>query len=299
MQKQNNCRCGWLRTRWKQLAVHSLILGAFAFYCFFLAAPLWYSFESIPGQSSLQEISLPAVTDNISCRVDRSIVNAPTLNIEGWAFIKDQDPAGSRTYVVLNSASHTYVFDTSRVDRADVSVVYSDLNMDLDWCGFVAWVPLSKIERGLYRIGVYISGGDTSALQYTHRYVRIPDESGLHNITLPAPENNALCVLNRVDVNTSSIDIEGRAFIQGQAYVDCQTFVVLTSPHGTYIFDTLPVYRPDVTRAYKDLDLDLDWCGFAARIAPGKIEKGVYCIGVYIVKDDISTLRYTSENITK
>ena len=155
---------------WKQLAAHSLILGGFVLYCIFLAGPITDRLESIPGESRLRDISLPGVSGNIQCSIE-SQINTYTIDIQGWAFIKGEDYKGCQTFIVLKSADKTYVFDTLQANRPDVTRAFKNMNLDLDWSGLYAWIPLRKIESGEYLIGVYIKKDNVEALQYTGKSV--------------------------------------------------------------------------------------------------------------------------------
>lgn len=153
---------------WKQLAMHGLILGAFLFYCFFLAGPLWDRLESIPGESGLHEIKLPGVSTNILGNIDRVDVTKHLLDIRGWAFIKNEDYKGCQTFIVLKSPYKTYVFDTLPFARPDVVEAFKSLNLlGLDQSGFRANIPLRKVGSGEYVIGIYMKKGNIEALVYT------------------------------------------------------------------------------------------------------------------------------------
>jgi len=162
----------WLKTYRIQIAVHSLILGIFAIYCIFLAEPLWDTLERIPNESKLQEMSLPQVTNNIQCSVGHFVVTTQSLEISGWAFIREKDTKDSETFVVLKSDNKTYIFDSVRQNRKDVTNALKKLKLDLDWSGFWSIIPLRMIESGDYKVGVYIKKGDIEALQYTNKSVK-------------------------------------------------------------------------------------------------------------------------------
>jgi len=160
----------WLKSHWKQVMAHGLILGGFVLYCIFLAGPLSDKLEGIQGESRLQDIKLPAVTNNIQYSII-SENNTYTIDLTGWAFIKGEDYKDCQTYIILKSDRKTYVFDTLQAYRPRITSTYKSLNLNLDWAGFWAYIPLRKIEAGKYNIGVYIKKGNIEALQYTWKYV--------------------------------------------------------------------------------------------------------------------------------
>jgi len=127
----------------------------------------------------------------------------------------------------------------------------------------------------------------------------ISGESRLQAISLPGISGNILCAPVPDVVTRGLVDIKGWAFIKGEDYKDCQTFIVLKSANNTYVFDTLWQYRPDVAIYFENLGLDLGWSGFWAKIPIRKIKDGEYLIGVYIKKGDKEALQYVDQCIIK
>jgi hypothetical protein len=159
------------RTHRKSVITHTVIVGAFLLFLFFLSEPLFDRLERVAGESQLYETTLPAATDNIQYWVDQLQVTTRTLDISGWAFIDGYDSVNSTIYVVLKSADRTYVFTTETVLREGVTEHFEDLGLDLDYSGFAAFIPARKIASGEYTVGIYIVKDDVEALQYTDRGV--------------------------------------------------------------------------------------------------------------------------------
>ena len=130
---KNATNGSWLKKHRNQLAVHSLVLVAFLFYCIFLAESVSDRLEGIPGESTLRDFLLPAVAnrDDIQYHVDRFNIRRHTIEISGWAFIKGQGSERSEVYLVLKSDGNTYIFDTSSVLRTGVTKAFEDLNLNL------------------------------------------------------------------------------------------------------------------------------------------------------------------------
>lgn len=120
-------------------------------------------------------------------------------------------------------------------------------------------------------------------------------------ISLSLPTNNIQYNLERFSVNTYTYIIETRgwAFIEGESAEDSQTYIVLKSAENTYVFETSPWQRPDVTAAHEVLNLNLDWSGFVSVIQLSKIKEGEYNVGLYIRKADREALQYTGRGIVK
>jgi len=158
----------WLRIHKKQLIIHSLIVVAFLLFLFFLAELLLDRFERISGESNLYETELPAATNNIQYWVGQFQFNKGALEIKGWAFIQGQDSLNNEKYIVLKSADRTYVFTTKTMIKRDVTQLFGDQGLNLDYSGFRALIPLRKVVSGEYTVGIYIKKDDIEALQYTN-----------------------------------------------------------------------------------------------------------------------------------
>jgi hypothetical protein len=160
----------WLRTRWKGLLMHSLILSGFLLFCIFLSRPLFDRLETIDDEAKLQNVLLPSETQNLRLDVDRPPITTRTIEVRGWAYIDGQSSENSQTYVVLKSDDSCYVFDTLPQLRTGVTSAYGYStagSLDLDWSGFDCNIPLSRIGTGEYALGIYIKKADIEALQST------------------------------------------------------------------------------------------------------------------------------------
>ena len=123
--------------------------------------------------SFLQNLSLPKVSDNIMYHIDT--IDAFKYNdqkffkLTGWAYINGKDSVGSVIYIVLLSDGETYVFDTTVYKRPDVTAHFKALNYDDS--GFNFMIPENFIDKGIYKIGIYIKKGKLAAFQYTDKII--------------------------------------------------------------------------------------------------------------------------------
>lgn len=172
----------WFKAHRKQVITHTSIVVAFVLFTIFLSEPLFDRFETVEGESRLHQISLPAETNDIKYGIEVILTDDPRgVEISGWAFIEGEDSEGSEVYIVLESASRTYIFDTMLVVRPDITRHFKELDLNLDRSGFTALIPARKIGDGEYTVGIYIKKGDIEALQYT-------DTAGnRHSLTIPFP----------------------------------------------------------------------------------------------------------------
>ena len=157
----------WFRTHKRQIITHTSIIVVFVLFIVFAAEPLFDRFEAIPNESRLVELMLPNETANLYYGIDRFNASTHLIDMSGWAFIAGQGSNNSTIYIVLKSDKKAYIFDTQPMRREDVTVAHKAMGLDVDWSGFATIIPLRKIERGNYMIGIYITKENTQALQYS------------------------------------------------------------------------------------------------------------------------------------
>ena len=125
------------------------------------------------------------------------------------------------------------------------------------------------------------------------RLERVAGESQLYETTLPAATNNIQYSIDKLEVTTRMLEINGWAFTEGHDSGNSEIYIVLKSADRTYVFTAETMVREDVTQAFKELNLNLDYSGFTALIPARKIANGEYTVGIYITKDDVEALQYT------
>lgn len=299
----------WLKKQRKKILVHSLILSAFLFYCFFLADPVFDRFERISGESMLHTFELPDATNNIIHNFDSFDVNTSMIETNGWAFIEEQDMKNSRIYLVLKSDTTTHVFDTRLLRRPEVTTYHKEQGFNLDDSGFYAIIPLRKVKPGDYAIGIFIKKGNIEVLQFLDKAIRktkstaevITRMSRLQEVSLPAESNNLRCNIEVVkDIlqdKKAFVEIRGWTFIKGDSMENSRIFLVLRSNSVTHVYDTILQKRPDVTVASGESKLNLDDSGFIARIPKDEIENGTYELGICVMNGADEALQYTNKEI--
>lgn len=165
----------WFKAHRKQVITHTSIIVGFVLFIIFVSEPLFDRLERldrIPGEAQLHQFQLPAETDDIMYAFDISTGDPRVAAIQrGWAFIEGEDSENSKVYIVLKSPSQTYIFDTHVAKRPDVTWHFQELDLNLDYSGFMALIPVRKIANGDYTVGIYITKGDIEALQYIDKAI--------------------------------------------------------------------------------------------------------------------------------
>ena len=132
------------------------------------------------------------------------------------------------------------------------------------------------------------------------RLERVPGEARLHRVDLPSETEGVRSHIDTVETDgRTMLDVAGWAFLAGVDSEGSRTYIVLRSAARTYVFDTTVQARPDVTRYFAELGLELDYSGFRTLIPARKIADGEYRMGIYIKKGDIEALQYTDHVVVK
>lgn len=130
------------------------------------------------------------------------------------------------------------------------------------------------------------------------RFDRTEGEAKLQKIFLPAESNNVVHNFNLI-IRSDTIEAEGWAFIEGYGTQESKIYIVLKSGTKTYVFDTLPYKRTDITSTFQEFNGNLDDSGFIALISPDKISRGEYVFGIYIKKGEIEALQFTDKVVVR
>jgi hypothetical protein len=163
---------GWFRTHRKQVIAHMSIIAAFVLLTIFVFEPLFDRLERISGEATLQQLQLPAETNNIRYGIDSISTEGDTgVEIVGWAFVEGQDSKNRELYIALESAHQTYVFDSQVMLKPHLIENVEESCLNMQYSGFKTIIPTRKISNGEYTVGLYIRGEDIEALQYTDSVV--------------------------------------------------------------------------------------------------------------------------------
>ena len=162
----------WIKAHRKQVITHSSVIAAFVLLTVFVFEPLIDGLERIPGEAKLQQIQLPAETNNIRYGIGSISTEGHTaVEIKGWAFVGGQDSKDRELYIVLKSAQQTYVFDSQAMLKAPLIRQFKELCVNVEYSAFTTIIPARKISNGEYTVGIYIRGGDIEALQYINKEI--------------------------------------------------------------------------------------------------------------------------------
>jgi len=148
------------------------IIAAFVLLTIFVFEPLFDRLERISGEAQLQQLQLPAETNNIMYGIDSISTEGHTgVEIVGWAFVERQDSKNRELYIVLKLAHQTYVFDSQVMLKPNLIENVEGSCLNMQYSGFKTIIPTRKISNGEYDVGIYIKGDNGEALQYIDKAI--------------------------------------------------------------------------------------------------------------------------------
>jgi hypothetical protein len=117
--------------------------------------------------SQQQSFALPRETNDLEISVEEVKKDNGIVIINGWSAVKMQDSKNTAIYCVLKSKDKIYIFDTFRLyKRPDVTTYFK---IDRDDSGFNAIIPVDKLEKGEYQIGILLKKDNVDHFQYFSR----------------------------------------------------------------------------------------------------------------------------------
>jgi hypothetical protein len=78
------------------------------------------------------------------------------VRIAGWSFFKGQGTEDTQIQLVMQNGGKTFMCETIRIMRPDVTTAWAINGTNLDYSGFDTKIAKSAIPRGTYRLGIHI-----------------------------------------------------------------------------------------------------------------------------------------------
>ncbi len=114
--------------------------------------------QNIFRRANEQFFTLPKLSNNIKYTIDTYSKTKDYINIEGQAFIEGENKTGQIVYIVLKSENKIYIFDTVSTKGYD---------------NFYSRIPIDKIQKGNYKISIFIRKDIDKALKYTDKEIEV------------------------------------------------------------------------------------------------------------------------------
>ena len=114
--------------------------------------------------SKEQKSFFAGASKNISFFIDRFRLYDGFFEIAGWAHISGKDSENNAVFPVLQSHKRTYICAAIPQFRPDVTAFFQNTNLDNS--GFYVRVSTDNLEKGKYRIGIYVDKEGDRGFQF-------------------------------------------------------------------------------------------------------------------------------------
>lgn len=104
--------------------------------------------ENYALEQQFNELRYAKVEDVINQSIDKVTLKENSVEITGWAFLKDRDYKNLQTSVILSSKNEIIVSQCESILRPDVTQNYSKSNLNLDPSGFIAMIDRNLFKKG-------------------------------------------------------------------------------------------------------------------------------------------------------
>lgn len=270
--------------------------------------------SSVPASSQKKFISerksiyVKASNKSVQHFIEKLEYTAEAININGWGFLDGVNTDDIKHYILFKKEDDIEIFDTDSQTRLDVTTHFKDSELNLDSSGFLATVPIEKLKKGLYQVGMYLVKGEEQGVMFSDRYIERIDDKSVRVITkdeyekllisqkkfisekksipIKASNKSVQYFIDTFEYAGESVIVNGWGFLDGLNTDDIKHYILFKKGDDVEIFDTDARTRKDVTTHLKDSGLNLDSSGFLARVPIEKLEKGPCQIGVYLVKGE-------------
>ncbi len=127
----------------------------------------------IESASDPLSITLRAPTCKINSYIDTIILTESNLSLWGWGFLEGMNSDSLNSYLLLKKNDSLSVFSMNVFIRKDITNAFKSTRLNLDSSGFFVKIPVEKIEKGHYNIGLYIVRGNQIGRIYSDKYIDI------------------------------------------------------------------------------------------------------------------------------
>lgn len=233
-------------------------------------------FEKVENRTNKRDSDLNYSIDNLQ-------VKTGYISIDGWAIAEEtNNNKGDSIYILLQSANKTYQARTRIHSRPDVTAHFNKTY--LDDAGFSDILFTDKVEKGNYTLGIKIitKSGDWRYSK-SDRIIKVgySEFSEALFYAKPFPKAEINYQLDSFNNNNEIINVSGWAHFAGHSTYNQEIKLVLQNANGSYLYETEPIQRPDVTAHFTN-KYNLDGSGFNCKLRKSSLPKGDYKVGIYI-----------------
>ncbi|MCX6251668.1 MAG: hypothetical protein NTX61_13060 [Bacteroidetes bacterium] len=129
--------------------------------------------QDLEIKSTPVSIKLNNPTSSVNNNLETVNLSDNNLTINGWGYLKGMNTDFLKSYILLNKNEKVNAFSVRVKIRKDVTDYFKESGLNLDSSGFHAHISTEKLEKGKYRLGLYIVKGDQIGMAYSDKYIDI------------------------------------------------------------------------------------------------------------------------------
>ena len=269
-------------------------------------------------EARIARIILPSETNKIKFAIDavyrEKLKWKDALLIKGWAFRENTVKKDRELFLVLRSISNTLIFkiENDSISRPDVTDFFY-IAGGVHNHGFETNIPSYFLNESTYQIGFAIWDVTGKYFTMSLKELKIADgevtidnsvseldsvsNSNQLSLTLKEPTCKVNYNFETVCVLNNKLIISGWGYCTGMNTASLKSYILLKQNENVRIFDVCPQIRKDVTSYFATTGLNLDSCGFQAKIPTENMGNGNYQLGLYTVKGNQVGIVYTDKVI--
>jgi hypothetical protein len=247
-----------------------------------------------------KSVHMESIRNDIEYGIEPIEEDADHIVIKGWAFVKNTDSKGSFTNLILKDEGTIYKINTDVIKRIDVVAHFKDSLVA--YSGFYVAIPKRNLAKGIYQLGIekIYSKERKQSIKFTDEKIKI----GISDVFIPMPlskmpvSDDFPSGIDFVKDEKNIISLSGWGLTSVKEIKNSVIKIILKGDKSYFISETELKSRPDVTAAFKT-KLNLDNCGFSAKISKDNLPKGKYQIGIAIYEGEQSVTKYIDQFIIK
>ena len=98
---------------------------------------------------------------------------ADFLNVYGWGFLKGMETRSLKTWFLLRHNGRVQAYTVLIQPKKDVTGFFTKDGLNLDASGFQASIPLEDLEKGDYRVGLYMEKEGQAGSVFPKKFISI------------------------------------------------------------------------------------------------------------------------------
>jgi hypothetical protein len=222
---------------------------------------------------------------SIRANLEKVILTPDHLFVHGWAVIDStKDNSGDSVFLTLSKDGKTWWVPAGLEERADVVGVLPP-GARIQHAGIRQIAFVDSLPKGQYALGVAIKTAKGEyAYQSTDHVMKVKTpEYAVPEKLVGQPASATIQFDLQLTPKPTEFAVAGWANLQGQGAEGCYIQLIMKSDDDSYVFNTEPVVRHDVTVYFKN-KYQLDNAGYSVKIAKSSLPKKNYAFGFLITE---------------